>query len=105
MVALATSFDMVVALLILIPRFLTGRNDRVSSEPSSYRCGYSYSFDRLLAEHRHRSEPAVAVALLPAHDGVELPLDRLGDGANSALAHIDQCSHSRLAVAAENDGR
>src|SRR5580765_8812800 len=65
------------------------RNDRGSSEPSSYRCGYSYSFDRLLAAHRHRSEPAVAVALLPAHDGVELLLDRPGDGANPALAHID----------------
>src|SRR5438270_6704690 len=70
-------------------RFLNGRNDRVSSESSSYRCGYSYSFDRLLAAHRHRSEPAVAVALLAAHDGVELLLDRPGDGANRALAHID----------------
>src|SRR6476646_11146612 len=67
-------------------RFLNGRNDRVSSEQSSYRCGYSYSFDRLLAAHRHRSEPAVAVVLLAAHDGVELLLDRPGDGANRALA-------------------
>jgi hypothetical protein len=31
----------------------------------------------------------VAVALLAAHDGVELLLDRFGDGANPALAHID----------------
>src|SRR5258708_33230934 len=66
-----------------------GRNDRVSSDPSSYRCGYSYSFDRLPAAHWHRSEPAVTVALLAAHDGVELLLDRPGDGANPALAHLD----------------
>jgi hypothetical protein len=32
MVAIATSFDIGVALLILIPRFLNGRNDRISSE-------------------------------------------------------------------------
>src|SRR6266436_2732083 len=66
-----------------------GWNDRISSEPSSYRCGYSCSFARLPAAHRHRSEPAVTVALLAAHDGVELLLDRPGDGANPALAHLD----------------
>ena len=30
----------------------------------------------------------MAVALLVAHDGVELLLDRLGDGANRALATL-----------------
>src|ERR1700736_1768783 len=45
--------------------------------------------DRLFAAHRHWSEPAMAVGLLAAHDSVKLFLDRLRDGPNPALAHLD----------------
>src|SRR5271166_1823871 len=44
---------------------------------------------RLFAAYRHRRQPAMAVGLLAAHDGVKLFLDRLGDRAHSALAHLD----------------
>src|SRR4029077_14827568 len=60
----------------------------VCAPPAEFGANGLYS-DWLLAAHRHGSEPAVAVGLLTAHDGVKLFLDRLGDGANPALADFD----------------
>src|SRR5215469_4965263 len=45
--------------------------------------------DRLLGAHRNRSQPSMAVALLAAHDGVELLLQCPGDRAHAALADLD----------------
>src|SRR5579872_6984336 len=46
--------------------------------------------DRLLAAHWNRSEPAMAVALLAAHYGVELLLQHLRDRTHpAALADLD----------------
>jgi hypothetical protein len=45
--------------------------------------------DRLLAAHGYGRQPLVLVGLFSIDDGVELFLDRLGDGADHALADAD----------------
>src|ERR1700677_2755403 len=44
---------------------------------------------RLLAAHRHRSEPAVAIIFFAMYQSVELLLNLLGNRPHSALADLD----------------
>src|SRR5579864_6072123 len=50
--------------------------------------------DWLLGAHRHRREPAVAIALFAADDGVELLLERLCNRPHSADADFDLIDRS-----------
>src|SRR2546425_10158305 len=65
---------------------------RKGRTPSALECenqSQKLHADRLLVAHRNRGQPVERVGFFPANNRVKLLLDRLGAGADDALAHAD----------------